>query len=271
MKVQFCANETASNPISKSVVLSPIPTKDSLGYHKALAAQWALVPNPKLPTVLIIGDSIPLGYTLLVRQQLRDVADVYHPMNRVGDTPANFGPTGRGLQNLGSWLGETSSQVIVFNFGLQDLEWHDASGKYVPPGQGRQNAPPDLYEKNLSQIVARLQKTGAKLIWATTTPVPANPMARAQGDELVYNKVAAKVMTENTIAIDDLCAAVTPHYAELQHSPNNVHFNDEGYRVLAASVVESVTQALTSASASSLRHEAAFVNNADPCGFVKKL
>jgi acyl-CoA thioesterase-1 len=223
------------------------PEKGSAESNNNIAAQWAFTPNPKLPNVLIIGDSISMGYTLLVRQQLQGVANVYHPLNEKGakiGQPANCGPTGRGLTNLDSWLGTTSWQVIVFNFGLHDLEWHDASGAYVPPGTGRQNAPPDVYEKNLRQIVARLQKTGARLIWATTTPVPANSRARAQGDEVVYNKVAAKVMADNHIAIDDLCAAVTPHFPELQHSPNNVHFNDEGYRVLAESVVKSVKAAL---------------------------
>jgi acyl-CoA thioesterase-1 len=217
--------------------------KGSVNSNKNNAATWAFVPNPKLPNVLIIGDSISIGYTLLVRQQLQGIANVYHPMKKSGD-PANCGPTGRGLTNMDSWLGTTSWQVIVFNFGLHDLEWHDSSGKYVPPGQGKQNAPPDVYEKNLRQIVARLEKTGGKLIWATTTPVPANSMARAQGDEVVYNKVADKVMKENNIVTDDLCAAVTLHYAELQHAPNNVHFNEEGYQVLAASVVNSVKSAL---------------------------
>ena len=223
------------------------PEKGSTGYTDNIAAQWAFTPDPHIPNVLIIGDSISIGYTLLVRQQLQTVANVYHPMVEKGakiGQPFNCGPTGRALTNLDSWLGTTSWQVIVFNFGLHDLEWHDASGAYVPPGTGRQNAPPDVYEKNLRQIVARLQKTGAKLIWATTTPVPANSMARAKGDEVVYNQVAAKVMADNHIAVDDLCAAVKPRLPELQHSPTNVHFNEEGYKVLADSVSENVKLAL---------------------------
>jgi len=223
------------------------PEKGSVEYNSAIAAKWAFVPDPRLPNVLIIGDSISMGYTLLVRRQLQGVANVYHPMYEKGakiGQPVNCGPTGRGITNLDAWVGTTSWQVIVFNFGLHDLEWHDAAGKYVPPGQGKQNSPPDLYEKNLLQIVARLQKTKAKLIWATTTPVPANSMARAQGDEIVYNRIASKIMRDNHIAIDDLCAVVTPNLPKLQHSPGNVHFNEEGYAVLASSVVISVKAAL---------------------------
>ena len=220
-----------------------MPEKGSIEHNREMGSSWALVPNPKLPNVLIIGDSISMGYTLLVRQQLQGIANVYHPMNEKGakaGQPANCGSTDRGIKNMDAWLGNTTWQVIVFNFGLHDLEWHDAAGAYVPPGQGKQNAPPDLYEKNLRQIVARLEKTGAKLIWATTTPVPANSFGRTQGDEVIYNKVAEKIMKENNIAIDDLCGIVTPRFSELEHSPGNVHFNNEGYKVLASSVAESI-------------------------------
>jgi lysophospholipase L1-like esterase len=65
-----------------------------------------------------------------------------------------------------------------------------------------------------------------------------------KGDEIVYNKVAAKVMNENGISVDDLWTAVQPHYPELQHRPNDVHYNDQGYRVLADSVVGSIKTSL---------------------------
>src|SRR4051812_33030943 len=119
--------------------------------------------DPKLPRVLLIGDSISMGYTLPVRELLKGKANVHR-------IPDNCGPTERGLSQLDKWLGDGKWDVIHFNFGLHDLKYLDANGKYVDPSKGKQVAPPEVYERNLRELVARLKKTGAKLIFATTTP-----------------------------------------------------------------------------------------------------
>jgi lysophospholipase L1-like esterase len=192
---------------------------------------------PGLPHVLIIGDSISMGYTIPVRELLAGKANIHRP-------PANCGDTARGLKNLDKWLGDRKWDVIHFNFGLHDLKYLDANGKYVDPSEGKQVALPDVYEKNLQELVTRLKTTGAKLIWASTTPVPAGTLGRVQGDEVVYNQVAAKVMIENAISIDDLCAVVQPDIDKLQR-PKNVHFTTEGYHRLAESVAGSIEAALS--------------------------
>ena len=110
--------------------------------------------EPGLPRVLIIGDSISIGYTLDVRALLKGKANVHR-------IPTNGGPTTNGLKNIQAWLGEAKWDVIHFNWGIHDL-------KYMPDGK-RQVEPAD-YEANLRSLVATLKATGAKLIWATTTP-----------------------------------------------------------------------------------------------------
>jgi lysophospholipase L1-like esterase len=192
-----------------------------------------------LPRVLIIGDSISMGYTIPVRQLLAGKANVHRP-------PANCGDTARGLKNLDKWLGDGKWDVIHFNFGLHDLKYLDANGKYVDPSRGKQVALPDQYEKNLRELVRRLRKTGAKLIWASTTPVPAGTVGRVQGDEVVYNQVAAKVMTDEGIPIDDLCAVVMADQGDYQRA-KNVHMTPTGYEKLAEAVVGSVEMVLNSA------------------------
>ncbi len=189
-----------------------------------------------LPRVLLIGDSISIGYTLPVRALLKDRANVHRPS-------ANCGDTARGLAQLDAWLGTGKWDVIHFNFGLHDLKYLDEKGQYVPPEKGKQVAPVPQYEENLRQLVKRLQKTGAKIIFATTTPVPAGTTGRVEHDELRYNEAAARVMKENGIAIDDLHALATAKQPELQ-LPNNVHFKPAGYDQLVAQVVASITTAL---------------------------
>ena len=71
--------------------------------------------DPALPRVLLIGDSISIGYTVAVREALAGAANVHR-------IPVNGGDTRRGLENLDAWLGEGKWDVIHFNWGLHDLK-----------------------------------------------------------------------------------------------------------------------------------------------------
>ena len=220
-----------------------VPVEGGSAEEKAAGMTWKITPDAALPDVLLIGDSISIGYTLPARAALKGVANVFRPMDADGKKPANCGDTARGLKDLDEWLGDRPWRVIHFNFGLHDLKWLDAKGQYVSPDQGKQVAPPEKYEANLREFVARLKKTGAILVWGSTTPVPDGSAGRVHGDERAYNAVAEKVMKENGVLVDDLCGALGARVAELQ-KPHNVHFTDEGSKVLADSVAASVRLAL---------------------------
>lgn len=101
------------------------------------------------------------------------------------------------------------------------------------------------YEKNLRTLVGRLKQTGAKLIWCTTTPVPAGSEGRVAGDEVKYNEAALRVMKEAGVAIDDLCAFAKPKLEKIQ-LPANVHFSPEGYQELAGQVAATIEKTLLS-------------------------
>ncbi len=189
-----------------------------------------------LPRVLLIGDSIAMGYTLTVRASLRGRANVHRP-------PENCGETGRGLSRLDAWLGAGRWDVIHFNFGLHDLKYLDAQGKYAAPAQGKVVSSLAQYEANLRELVARLKRTGATLIFAMTTPVPSGTLARIEHNEIAYNTVARRVMKEAGVAIDDLHAVAAARQSELQR-PKDVHFTEEGYRRLGEAVTESVAAVL---------------------------
>ena len=192
--------------------------------------------DPHLPRVLIIGDSISLGYALEVRKLLAGRANVQHP-------DVNCWSTEFGLAHLKQWLGEKHWDVIYFNFGLHDLKYLDDKGAYVTPDKGRQVTPIKQYQANLRSIVATLQTTGAKLIFATTTPVPSGANGRVQGDEIRYNAAAAQVMRELGIEIDDLWSVVNPSLPTLQQL-HNVHFTTEGSRVLGAEAASRIARIL---------------------------
>lgn len=190
---------------------------------------------PGLPRVLLIGDSISIGYTLAVRELLKGKANVHR-------IPTNGGPTTNGLANLKSWLGDSKWDVIHFNWGLHDLKYigTDPKLRADPKAPGsRQQVPPADYEKNLSTLVGQLKATGAQLIWCNTTPVPAGSDGRVEGDEIKYNEAAARVMTAAGIPTDDLCAHARAKLAEVQ-LPANVHFSPEGYKYLAEKVATEI-------------------------------
>ena len=205
------------------------------------APEPALLPVedvPSLPRVLLIGDSISMGYTLQVRELLKGKANVHHPAENCSDTR-------HGLAALDKWLGKQKWDVIHFNFGLHDLKYLNAKGEYVTPEEGKQVASLPQYEQNLRQLIERLKKTGAKVIWCSTAPVPEGAKGRVKDSEDAYNAVAAKVAAQSGIAIDDLHAVAKARQAELQR-PHDVHFTAEGYQVLAKAVAASILAAAAS-------------------------
>ncbi|MDR1011162.1 MAG: acetylxylan esterase [Opitutaceae bacterium] len=191
---------------------------------------------PGLPRVLLIGDSISIGYTLPVREKLKDVANIHRP-------PENCADTAKGLRQLDAWLGAGKWDVIHFNFGLHDIKYLDKAGKYVHPSKGFQVASPEQYEKNLRTLVRRLKDTGAALIFATTTPVPDGALARVEADAIRYNEIAAKIMTQEGVAINDLFAFASENQGEIQLK-QNVHFTKQGYQLMADRVAEKIKTAL---------------------------
>jgi acyl-CoA thioesterase-1 len=190
---------------------------------------WAQVKDdPALPRVLLIGDSISMGYTLAVREALAGRANVHRP-------PTNCGHTGTGVEKIEAWLGDGRWDVIHFNWGLHDLRRME---------DGKHQVPLADYEKNLRQLAERLKKTGATLIWCSTTPVPENTSPpRSNEDVLAYNAAAKRIMDENGIAIDDLYRFALPRIKEIQIA-SNVHFKPEGYEVLAGQVARVVADSL---------------------------
>lgn len=182
-----------------------------------------------LPRVLLIGDSISMGYTLPVRAALKGKANVHR-------IPGNGGPTTNGTAHVEEWVGSGQWDVITFNFGLHDLKIME---------NGRHQVSLADYENNLTAIAQRLKRTGAKVLFITTTPVPEgqlNPV-RHTGDVPLFNGVARKVMEAEGIPVVDLYSFALARLAEIQR-PVNVHFTEAGSAVLAGEVAAAIGKAL---------------------------
>lgn len=226
---------TASLVAAESLDLAKLGMNAPLS--PAMRPALADVPDqPGLPRVLLIGDSISIGYTLSVRAHLAGRANVHRPAE-------NCGPTVLGLARLDTWLGDGPWAVIHFNFGLHDLKYLDEQGTYVPPDRGHVVATPEQYAQNLRAIVARLRRTGARLIFATTTPVPAGTVGRVEGSEQAYNAAALRVMQELGVTVNDLGGYARAHQAEIQ-LPHDVHYTPAGYTALSKLVSAAIESSL---------------------------
>lgn len=182
-----------------------------------------------LPRVMLIGDSISIGYTLPTRELLKGKANVHR-------IPTNGGPTTKGLVQIDSWLGDSKWNVIHFNWGLHDL-------KFMP--HGKRQVTLAAYEKNLESLVRRLKQTGAKLIWRNTTPVPDAKVRpqRIPADVVNYNAAANRVMQKHSVPIHDLYSFALARLEKIQ-LPANVHFTPEGSAALADEVAKDILDAL---------------------------
>lgn len=196
--------------------------------------------DPSLPNVLILGDSISVGYTLQVRAGLQGKANVIRPS-------ANCGSTETGLVNLKQWLGTNHWSVIHFNWGLWDLCYRSPKSKNQggrDKVNGKLSVTLEKYEQNLETLVHQLKSTGAILIWASITAVPEGEDGRFVGDDVKYNAVAERIMKKYGVLIDDLYATSQALPPESRIEPGNVHFTHDGYAKLAAQVVSKVSEAL---------------------------
>ncbi|MEM7453006.1 MAG: SGNH/GDSL hydrolase family protein [Planctomycetota bacterium] len=159
----------------------------------------------QLPRVLILGDSIYTQHARGVGAALEgrlEVSIVSVPRPVVCNSTTM-------LEQIDALLGEEKWDVIHFNAGLGDLvhKVPDIESFRVMPiySGGVVATAPGQYEANLRQLVSRLKETEAVLIWASTTPIRASTsQVFRMESETEYNAIAARVMAEEGIQINDM-------------------------------------------------------------------
>ncbi len=190
----------------------------------------------KRPKVLLIGDSISIGYTPQVQQQLVDIAYV----ERIDGNAAS---TMNGLKKIDSWLHGKNFDIIHFNWGLHDIAYRNESSIHknkLDKLNGKKKVEIEDYRSNLKNLVERLKKTGAVLIWASTTAVPDNEPGRFPKDVVAYNSAASIIMQNNQIMTNDLYSISKSFDQDMFVAPNNVHFSKLGSSLLANNVAEAI-------------------------------
>lgn len=160
-----------------------------------------------LPRILIIGDVIYQEPAATISKELKGRVEVVRPVLNSHEVLNST----TALANLDFLLGTGKWDLIHFNVGLGDLIYRAPgmkSFRVMPIASGGvRTTDPKLYESNLRELVKRLKATGAKLVWASTTPIRTSTTnVFSLGSEIEYNSIAAKIMTEHGIPLNDMYA-----------------------------------------------------------------
>ena len=187
--------------------------------------------------LILIGDSIRMGYQTDVIRELTNLADVWAPTQNGGNS-ANI------LQHLDEWIISRSPDVVHINCGLHDLRKDFDTGEPA--------IPINQYESNLRALLGRiLVETDCTVIWAMTTPVNESwhhewkGFDRLEADVAAYNGVALKVADDLDIPINDLFGVITDAGRDNCLTPDGVHFTPEGCALIGKAVAKFVEPYLT--------------------------
>lgn len=178
--------------------------------------------------VVLIGDSIRMGYQEAVREEL--AAEVWAPEE-------NGGNSRNVLAHLDAWAVSRQPDVVHVNCGLHDLRVEfNSEARAVPLPE---------YRENVETILWRLQaETGAQVIWAATTPVneawhhARKGFDRFEADVVAYNREAGTVCTELGVPVNDLYEAVLRAGRDDLLTQDGVHFGQAGCVFLGRTVAD---------------------------------
>ena len=192
--------------------------------HAREATEWIVsyaynATDTKLPRVLLIGDSICNGYHKDVAQELEGTANVAFFATSKCVRDKSY------LRALAFYLDEYDYAVIHFNNGLHSLE-------------GNLQDWENCLRAALKLIKARGR--GAKIIWASSTPLK-DPKLTDKAREL--NAIAARVMAEEQVVINDLFALMEP-LDRATYWSDTYHFKAEAKKIQAKAIGAQIKKAL---------------------------
>lgn len=179
--------------------------------------------------ILLLGDSIRMFYSEEVVNQLGEGYKVYFPNE-------NCRFSAYMLNSLRHWLPQfPKPDIIHWNAGLWDVaRLYKEDGCFIKKAE---------YVNYMTKILRELKKTGALIIFATTTPVSDKkqyfegpvPPANKNEDIMAYNEAILDAFKGENIIINDLFGIMYPQ-REKYLSEDMVHPNEAGVKLLGSAV-----------------------------------
>ncbi|RTE54821.1 SGNH/GDSL hydrolase family protein [Arenibacter aquaticus] len=197
--------------------------------------------KPKEPKILIIGDSISIGYFPKVKEALASKAIVKH-------NPGNAQHTGTGIKKIKDWIGEEDWDIIQINWGLWDLCYRHADSKIYgnrDKVNGTITYDLETYTKNLEELVNTIKaNTAAKIVFVTTTYVPKKEAGRFTKDVPKYNAAAKLVMKKNGVLVNDIYKKSKTIHKKHGIGDDDVHYTKKGYEELSKLIVPTLNKTM---------------------------
>ena len=183
--------------------------------------------------IVLIGDSIRMGYQPFVAKKLDGEAEVWGP---AGNSRHSLWA----LDHFPEWVDAQKPDIVHVNFGI-----HDASVQ----ADGQHQILLDQYRLCLQRFVDKVNALdGAKMIWATTTPlyaveegVPMNlwsPRPEAEID--AYNSAALEIVNKAGLPVNDLNKVVMDNGFHKCLREDGCHMSEFGNEVLSDAVAAAI-------------------------------
>ena len=190
-----------------------------------------------VPRVLLLGDSIRMGYQPQVTVTLQDGGEAV-----VTGPQENCQYSAYTRERLPVWIDELGvPDVVHWNNGLHDVGHN--------PARDPVQFPVEAYVGNLAAILDALQEAGARIIWATSTPVHPDRPFRNDGwswrnEEIDrYNAAALELIRGEGLPVNDLHALVSSD-VDRYLAEDLLHLSADGIRTCAAAVADAIRAAL---------------------------
>jgi len=187
---------------------------------------WEVRPthyDPKLPNVLLLGDSITRNYYPAVVRRLTGKANVY-----LMATSASVGDPRLPLQISDFATAQTVHFSLVhFNNGMHGWAYSESQ-----------------YERAFPSFLRAIQDStpGARLIWTTTTPVKVDASPGPTNSRIEARNAIAKTFVQKAgLPIDDQHELMMHH---LDTYEDTVHFNGSGAEIQGAQATATIEAAL---------------------------
>ena len=185
--------------------------------------------------VLLLGDSIRMGYDDYVKEELKECEVFYEPEDNGRFITYEIWM----FNNLNSRFGPFD--VVHFNAGYWDMNREGPNGEPETPLED--------YKHNLQRLIRLIRATKAIPVFATTIPIYDNPIKDGDYEPtnyrnawvLEYNQAALEVMEEEGVKVNDLYSLLLKEkrYCKCYDS---LHLTEEGYQKCAKQVAQVVRE-----------------------------
>lgn len=188
--------------------------------------------------VLLLGDSIRMGYDDYVKELLKGEFEViYDPDDNGRFAAYTLWQANQFFKHHGHF------DIVHWNNGYWDMNIEAPMEEAIHPVEE--------YLHFLKRILAEIRKNGAVPIFATTTPILAKGRAAdvsGTGADSInydnawvveYNAAAKDLMKEEGVTVNDLYETCLED-KNLYKCPDQLHLTDAGYRRVAEKVAETV-------------------------------